>query len=358
LATRATAAEGLARALILGGTGAVGRASAERLLAAGWTVAVTGRERARMPEALRAAGARFVAGDRRDAGHLRAALGAGADLLVDCVCYTADDARLLLPLLGGVRSTVMISSKAVYVDEAGNHSNSDTAPRFDGPISEAQPTMAAGDGDFNTREGYGANKVAAEQVLLDSGAPVTVLRPSKIHGPGSRRPREWVFVKRVLDRRPAVFLAGRGSGVDHPTAAGNIAALVETAATRPGLRILNSADPDAPSALEISRTIARLLGHSWDEVLVGENAPDGLGRTPWDAPHPIVLDTTAALELGYVPVGDYATTVAEEVEWLVAAARGGEDAELVPAPDDDFFAPLLDYAAEDDFVARAARIAR
>jgi hypothetical protein len=50
--------------------------------------------------------------------------------------------------------------------------------------------------------------------------------------------------------------------------------------------------------------------------------------------------------------------VAEEVEWLVAAARGGEDAELVPAPDDDFFAPLLDYAAEDDFVARAARIAR
>ena len=63
---------------------------------------------------------------------------------------------------------------------------------------------------------------------------MTVLRPSKIHGPGARRPREWVFVKRVLDRRPVVLLARRGSGVDHTTAAANIAALIEVAAAKPG----------------------------------------------------------------------------------------------------------------------------
>jgi nucleoside-diphosphate-sugar epimerase len=207
--------------------------------------------------------------------------------------------------------------------------------------------MAPGGGDYMTREGYGANKVAAEQVLLDSGAPVTVIRPSKIHGPGSRQPREWYFVKRVLDGRRAVFLANRGTGVDHTTAAANIAALIEVAAASPGTRVLNSADPDAPSALEISRAIAGHLGHSWDEVLL-EGAPeDGLGRTPWDAPYPIVLDTSAALELGYVPAGDYAATVAEAVDWLVTASRGGEGAELLPAPDDEYFAPLLDYAAED-----------
>ena len=166
---------------------------------------------------------------------------------------------------------MLISSKAVYVDAAGNHSNSDTAPRFDGPIRETQPTMAPGDGDYDSREGYGANKVAAEQVLLDSGLPVTVLRPSKIHGAGAARPREWVFVKRALDRRPAVFLARRGSGVDHTTAAANIAALIETVAREGRARILNSADPDAPSALEISRTIARLLEHEWKEVLLDED---------------------------------------------------------------------------------------
>ena len=248
-----------------------------------------------------------------------------------------------MPLAREAASTVLISSKAVYVDAAGNHSNSDTAPCFDGPIRETQPTMAPGDGDYDSREGYGANKVAAEQVLLDSGLPVTVLRPSKIHGAGAARPREWVFVKRVLDRRPAVFLARRGSGVDHTTAAANIAALIETVAARPGARILNSADPDAPSALEISRTIARLLEHEWEEVLLDEDGGE-LGRTPWDAPHPIVLDVTASLELGYEPAGDYADD----------RGRGGRVARLCserrrapPGRDDPFFAPLLDYAAED-----------
>jgi nucleoside-diphosphate-sugar epimerase len=328
------------RALILGGTGAIGRATARRLLSAGWEVELTGRNRDRMPAALSAAGATFVAADRRDPAQL-AALGR-ADLLVDCICFTAADAKRVLPLAGEAGSTVLISSKAVYVDAAGNHSNSDVAPRFDGPIRETQPTMAPSDIDYDSREGYGANKVAAEQVLLDSGLPVTVLRPSKIHGVGATRPREWVFVKRVLDRRPAVFFARLGEGVDHTTAAANIAALIETVAAKPGARILNSADPDAPSALEISRTIARLLGHTWEEVLVdGES----LGRTPWDAEHAIVLDLTAAHELGYVPAGDYATTVAEEVAWLVESAGNGKP------PDDPFFEQFLDYTSEEGFEA-------
>ena len=335
------------RALVLGGTGAVGRATARRLLSAGWQVDLTGRDPSHFPSDLAAAGARFVASDRGDAAQLAEAFGQGADLLVDCACFRAEDATRLLPFAREAVSTVMLSSKAVYVDADGNHSNSETKPRFDGPVRETQPTMAPGSGDYMSREGYGANKVAAEQVLLDSGCPVTVLRPSKIHGPGSQTSREWVFVKRVLDRRPAVFLANRGAGVDHTTAAANIAALIEVAAGSPGARVLNSADPDAPSALEIARTIAGLLDHSWEEVLLDDAPADGLGRHPWDAPHPIVLDTTAALELGYEPSGDYAETVAEEVEWLVTAARGGPDAELLPPADDEYFRPLLDYAAED-----------
>ena len=140
--------------------------------------------------------------------------------------------------------------------------------------------------------GTGAIGRAAEQVLLDSGVPVTVLRPSKIHGPGSRQPREWMFVKRVLDRRPVLFLARRGAGVDHPTAAANIAALIELAARRPGRRILNAADPDAPSALDMSRAIAAHLGHTWEEILLGrEDGQAGEGgegrsrrvRPPWAA---------------------------------------------------------------------------
>ena len=332
------------RALVLGGTGQIGLATARRLLAAGWDVDVTGRDPARLPADLADAGVRFLASDRRSAVALGAALGDGADLLVDCICFTAADAELLLPLARAATSTAMLSSKAVYVDARGNHSNSDEPPRYDGPIREAQPTLAPGGGDYMTGEGYGPNKVAAEKVLLDSGLPVSVLRPSKVHGARSSNPREWVFVKRVLDDRPAVFLAHRGESVEHTTAAANVAALIETVAAKPGSRVLNSADPYAPTVLEISRAVASHLGYEWEEILVED---DSVGSTPWNAPHPIVLDTSAALALGWKPVGDYPATVVEELDWLVG------DPSVRPPDDDEFFAPYFDYAAEDAYLRAA-----
>jgi hypothetical protein len=84
-------------------------------------------------------------------------------------------------------------------------------------------------------------------------------------------------------------------------------------------------------------------------VLLDDGADETLGRTPWDAPHPIVLETSAAAELGYEPAGDYETTLAEEVDWLVSSADGR------PSPDDPFFVPMLDYEAEDRFLAAHTR---
>ncbi len=205
--------------------------------------------------------------------------------------------------------------------------------------------------DFNSREGYGRNKVAAEQVLLDSGLPVTVLRPSKIHGEAARPPREWIFVKRVLDHREVVLLAHRGAGVDHPSAASNIAALVETVALSPGRRILNSADPDAPSGLEIARTVARYLGHEWAEILLEDDADPALGWHPWDRKYPVVLDATAAVELGYRPVGDYAATVPGVIDWLISAAHGTGAAQLPAGFGDEYFANRFDYGREDASLA-------
>ncbi|HKX75838.1 MAG TPA: NAD-dependent epimerase/dehydratase family protein [Acidimicrobiia bacterium] len=343
----------MTRAFILGGTGVAGRAVARRLLEAGWRVDVVGRNAGHLPPELAEAGCRFHAVDRNDTAGLRAAFGKEADLLVDCVCFTGTDASGLLPLAADAGVTVMISSKAVYADGAGHHVNSEVAPRFDGPIKETQPTVAPGDGDYRTREGYGANKVAAEQVLLDSGYPVTVIRPSKIHGAWARRPREWVFVKRALDRRPVLILGRRGEDVDHTTAATNLAALIETVAAVGGRQILNSADPDSPSVLEISRAIAHYLEHDWVEVLLDGFDPI-VGRHPWEAPHPIILDMSAAIDLGYRPVGGYAQTVADEIKWLVAAADGGPGADLLPAPDDPFFGPMFDYDAEDRYLAMSS----
>jgi nucleoside-diphosphate-sugar epimerase len=342
------------RAVVLGGTGLIGRAAARRLLAAGWDVTAVGRDRSRLPDDVAAAGGRFIAADRTEPDQLAEALGAGADVLIDCLCFTAGHARGLLPLLDDVGSTVMISSKAVYVDAAGNHVNSAVAPDFDGPVHESQPTMAPReDIDYRSRDGYGANKVAAERVLLDSGRPVTVLRPSKVHGDGSTKPDIWVFVKRALDRRKVLVLSRGGQGVDHPTAAANVAALIEVAANNPGQRVLNSADPDAPNALEISRTVAGYLGHQWEEVLLDQCAPAKLGWHPWDRLPGIRLDMSAARQLGYQPAGDYATTVTAELEWLVSIAdrNPSRTAQLPPGFDHEYFAPMLDYTAEDNYLA-------
>ena len=132
------------RGLIRGGTGVLGRAIAWRLIKAGWAVDVTGRDGRRMPADLAEAGVRFFPSERRDSTALATVIGSGADLLVDGVCFTAGDARLLIPHLTDVTSTVMLSSKAVYVDAAGNHVNSDVAPRFEAPITENGPAMAPG----------------------------------------------------------------------------------------------------------------------------------------------------------------------------------------------------------------------
>ena len=340
------------RALIIGGTGLVGRATARRLLASGWQVDVTGRDPARLAADLTAAGARFYPAERTDTQALALALAGGADLIVDCIAYTADDARALLPILSDASGTVMISSKAVYADDHGNHSNSDTPPKFATPISETCQTVPFPVADPHSRAGYGAHKAAAERVFLDSHFPVTVLRPSKIHGEGARRPREWVYVKRVLDHRPVILLAHGGAGTDHPSAAVNIAALIEVVAAHPDTRILNSADPDAPSGRQIARTIARHLGHVWREIVLDDDAPEGLGAHPWDAPHPIRLDMAAAAALGYTPAGDYAATVAAEIDWLTEIAVPSSDGARLPNDlDNAFFRRFIDYEAEERWLA-------
>ncbi|MBK0296195.1 hypothetical protein IAE22_28680, partial [Bacillus sp. S34] len=65
------------------------------------------------------AGATFAPGDRRDTTVLRELLRPGADLLVDTVGLTRDDALQLRPFLDDVGSTVFVSSKAVYAAEHG-----------------------------------------------------------------------------------------------------------------------------------------------------------------------------------------------------------------------------------------------
>lgn len=335
-------------AFLIGGTGQIGRAAAAALLDRGWTVALASRSGA-VPDDLAARGATSVALDRTRPGALARALGGGADLLLDAVAYDAGEADQLLDVQASIGHLVAVSSASVYRDETGRTLDEAIAngfPELPERMAEAQPVVEPGPATYSTR------KVAMERRLLDGArGNATVLRPCAIHGPHSRHPREWWFVKRLLDGRPRIPLAFRGASRFHTSAVANIAALVAAVADAPGVRVLNAVDPDPPSVLEIGRAIMTALDREAELVpLPDRGYPPRLGATPWSVPRAFTLCDAAARAIGYRPVGGYAETIASTCRWLADGAAGGDWRAAFPAlaayPWD-----LFDYAREDAWLS-------
>lgn len=328
------------KALIIGGAGQIGRAVASRLAAEGWQVVAAQRRPFEAPP-----GVESLRLDREEDGAIARAVGAGVDAVIDTVAYDDRHARQLLEVQGGVGAFVVISSGSVYCDPDGrtlDEAAQTGFPRFPVPISEDQPTTAPGPQTYSTR------KVALEQALLqEASRPVTILRPGAIYGPGSSHPREWFFVKRILDGRRVVALAWNGASRFHGSATANIAELIRVALDHPGVRVLNAVDPQALTALEIGGIIAAVYGHEW-RLFPFEGPPvDGVGAHPWAIPRPIVMDMSRASELGYRPVTDYREAVGE-------ACGAAENAAAAGVAFPEYIMRLFDYAAEDAFLQNAA----
>jgi nucleoside-diphosphate-sugar epimerase len=334
-------------AFILGGTGQIGRAVTENLLASGWQVTVAHRGSRELPNELAERGAKVVTLDRETPDELARALGSGADALIDIVAFGPSHSRQLLDIQRSIGAFVVVSSSSVYRDDKGrtlDEAAQNGFPDLPEPIQETQPTVAPGPATYSTR------KVALERMLLDEAIiPVTILRPGAIHGPGSIHPREWWFVKRILDGRKAIPLAYRGTSRFHTSSTANIAEVTRVALEARGSRILNIGDPSALSVAEIAALIAQHMSYSGRLVeLAGDELSPKVGLTPWSVPRPFVLDNGAALALGYSPVITYAQSVGPTCDWLVEAAAEKDWRTIFPIlanyPRDHF-----DYSLEDTF---------
>jgi nucleoside-diphosphate-sugar epimerase len=296
-------------------------------------------------------GIRHVTVDRAETAALERAVD-GMDLLVDVIPFRPADAEQVLGLGARMGAVIAISSASVYVDHQGRSldkaTGPDDFPRVPVPIPESQPTVAPGEATYST------GKAAIEQALLErSPVPATVIRPCAIYGPGDRQAREWHFVKRALDGRPAVVLAYKGRSRFHTTAVANLAELIYCCAERPGTRVLNCGDPDPPTLLEISRAISAALEHERLEFLVPGEPEGVVGRTPWSVPdsNPIVVDMEAAeREVGYRPVTTYPAGMRAACEWLVEATRDRDWRDVLPGHA-RYYGELFDYAAEDEYLA-------
>jgi nucleoside-diphosphate-sugar epimerase len=343
------------KVFILGGTGQIGCAVARSLLDQGWRVVVAHRGRHPPPFELVKCGANAFMLDREQPGDLARALADGADAVIDTVAFTQLHADQLLEVQDSIGAFVVISSASVYRDAAGrtlDEARQNGFPDLPNPIPETQPTVDPGPTTYSTR------KVALERRLLDRARiPITVLRPCAVHGTGSQHPREWWLVKRILDRRRAIPLAYGGSSRFHTCAADNIAALVHTALEVRGTRVLNIADPTAPSVAEIAAQIARHLAYEGAFVAGTDgDYPPTIGATPWSVPCPYIIDIQAALDLGYIPATSYADALPAVCDWLVETAQEGDWRDRFPVlaryPRD-----LFDYAAEDSFFSNQQRSA-
>jgi nucleoside-diphosphate-sugar epimerase len=333
------------KAVVIGASGQIGRPVVEALARDGWAVTAASRGGGR--DAAWDEGVRTVRLDRADDVALAAVVGDGCDLVVDVVAYDAVHARQLTGLAGRVGAAVVVSSVAVYEDGAGRgfdtQDEPDGFPVYPVPVPETQPTVAPGEASYGTR------KAALERVLLgrDAGLPVTVLRAGAVHGPYSPLPRELYFVKRNLDGRSDRVLAYRGESRFHPASARNIAELVRLAAARPGPRVLNACDAEAPTAAGIGAAIDAVMGVETRTAYLDGPPAGSVGRTPWSVPRPVVFDMSAAeRELGYRPVVSYAGSLPETVEWLTGALRGRDWREAFPLLA-QAYPDLFDYAAED-----------
>ncbi|MFF7154074.1 NAD-dependent epimerase/dehydratase family protein [Streptomyces sp. NPDC008139] len=339
-------------AFVIGASGQIGRQAVRALAADGWQV--TAASRGGGADEGWPPGVRTVRVDRTDSAALAAALGDGCDVLLDCVAYDGADARQLLSLSDRIGSAVVISSAAVYEDDAGRNFDTqaepDGSPRFPVPLPETCATVAPGPSTYGTR------KVELERTLLEAGdrLPSTLLRAGAIHGPHSPLPREMYFVKRALDGRPVRVLAYGGRSRFHPVHVSNIAELVRLAAAKPGSRALNAGDPRVPTVAEISAAVDRALGVTSETVLVDGPPPEPtVGDTPWGMPYPMVLDMSAAeRELGYRAVTSYEESLPGTVAWLAAELDTADWREVFPLParlseHGDWF----DYAAEDRWLA-------
>jgi nucleoside-diphosphate-sugar epimerase len=335
-------------AVVFGGSGQLGAAVAWRLLSAGWDVWAVTREGRDLPGGLADLGVRPVDGTGRSRADTLRGIGTRVDGVFDPTAYDAADAADLLRAKHRIGALVVVSSASVYAAPDGRSlvaASQEGGDWPEGSIAETATIVAAGNATYASR------KAALEQTLLGSDWAVSVLRPCAVHGPYATHPREWWFMKRGLDGRPATPVAYGARSVFQTSSAAGIADLALLCMEMPRSRVLNAADEDSPSVMEIAQTIGAASGLDI-RVAPFEGAPVGpshVGSTPWSAGRPFVLDTAAARTLGWRG-GRYADTVSATCRWALDVARNADWTSQFSMFAKYGYDPF-DYAAEDRFLA-------
>lgn len=313
---------GSLRVLAIGAGGFIGGPVVGRLIAAGHDVAVLHRAKTvrTLPE-----GARAILGDRNRLEECRAEIERfAADVVVDMIPYTERQARTLVETFHGrARRIVAAGSADVYRNYDGLRGKSTTPPdpvplAEDAPLRDVRYPYRGEDVPFEYAHDY--DKILVEEVLLNQAdLPATVLRLPAVYGPGDRQHRLRPYVRRMMDRRPAILLDEAQARWRWSRAfVENVAEAFVLAATdrRSTSHVYNvGEEPTLPEAKWVER-IGAAAGWDGEVIDVPASAlPESL-RQPLDWRYDIRTDTgRLRAELGYAEPIPLDTALRHTVEW-------------------------------------------
>jgi nucleoside-diphosphate-sugar epimerase len=218
------------------------------------------------------------------------------------------------------------------------------------PLGTARDVAVA---ELATRGGR-SDKVAkiieSEALVFDRHPDATHFRYPYIYGPNQVVPREWSFVKRALDGRRPLLLAGGGHSVESAAYVENVAHAVLLAVDRVDVsagRVYNVSDDELFSLRQQAEVVGAELGHRFDVVdLPFEAARPAYPLLQTHSAQDRLVDTTRLrTELGYHDLVDPLDALRATVRWQ-AQHLPAQHERLAMLLQDPF-----DYAAEDQLVA-------
>jgi nucleoside-diphosphate-sugar epimerase len=331
-------------ALVIGGTGFVGRHAVAGLFDHGDDVTAMSRgrpvDRFSEPEGLGP-----VTGDRTDDDALAdVARRVDPDLVVDCAAFRPADVRTATEGFADVDAYVYVSSGGVYAVQEIPKREDET------PLHDCTPEQAEDD----SMATYGPRKAAADRAVAaaaDRGVAATSVRPTVVYGPQTTRLHEdvesidapsWAedlpgimthhdyWIDRI-DRFDRVVVPGDGTAIWHRAYVEDVASGLRIVAERrePG-EADNAGDRRVCTLEDVIHSIADALDTAVEVVHASRRELARVGLDPNDfilyhhqmTEYPHVLDTCKLASLGWTST-PVETAAERTVRESVASGRTG-----------------------------------
>lgn len=326
------------KALVIGGTGPTGPFVVDGLLERGYETAIlhTGRHEVdTIPGHVE-----HIHTDPFDQAATTTALGARR---FDLVVAMYGRLRMLAPLLAG-RCGRLISVGGVPVYRGYGRPTTIFPPGLPVPTREDAPKAGA------EEVGKVLRIIETEEIVFSNHPTATHLRYPLIYGPGQLLPREWLVVRRIIDRRPHIILPDAGLTLRTAAYGENAAHALLLAVDHPEVasgKAYNIGDETLLTLKQMVEVIAAALEHSFEIVeLPLELAPHtrSLLNTSWTL-HRMTDVAAIRQDLGYRDRVPAAEAMAKTARWLV------EHRPQAGGPEERGLQDPFDYAYEDRLIA-------